>query len=155
MMPPTRLMKNAGALVQALRQAAQAGNRYGGSSISSGVGRTVPRQSLSTAATAMALRMPPTYSANITRPCRLNRPATVRSGMKAAISSAYTGRRAEQVMSGAIMMVTSRSRQWVMVRVAMMPGMAQAKLDSSGMNERPDSPTVPMTRSSRKAARGR
>jgi hypothetical protein len=41
------------------------------------------------------------------------------------------------------------------VRVAMMPGMAQAKLDSSGMNERPDSPTLPITRSSRKAARGR
>ena len=37
-----------------------AGNRYGGSSMMSGVGRTVPRQSLSTAATAMALKMPPT-----------------------------------------------------------------------------------------------
>ena len=85
----------------------------------------------------------------------MNQPATVRSGMKAAIKSAYTGRRAEQVISGAIMMVTSRSRQCVMVRAAMMPGMAQAKLDSSGMNERPDSPTVPMSRSSRKAARGR
>ena len=79
----------------------------------------------------------------------------MRSGMKAAIKSAYTGRRAEQVMSGAMRMVTSRSRQCVMVRVAMMPGMAQAKLDSSGMNERPDSPTLPITRSSRKAARGR
>ena len=42
-----------------------------------------------------------------------------------------------------------------MVRVAMMPGTAQAKLASSGMNERPDSPTRPITRSSRKAARGR
>ena len=75
--------------------------------------------------------------------------------MKAPISSAYTGKRAEQVMSGAIMMVTSRSRQWVMERVAITPGTAQAKLDNSGMNERPDSPTVPITRSSKKAARGR
>ncbi len=53
------------------------------------------------------------------------------------------------------MIVTRRSRQWVMVRVAMIPGTAQAKLDSSGMKERPDKPTVPMTRSSKKAARGR
>lgn len=58
-------------------------------------------------------------------------------------------------MSGAIMMVTSRSRQWVMERVAITPGTAQAKLESSGMKERPDRPTVPMTRSSRNAARGR
>ena len=57
------------------------------------------------------------------------------------MSSAYTGRRAEQVMSGAIMMVASRSRADGMVRVAMMPGMAQAKLDSSGMKARPDRPT--------------
>ena len=57
------------------------------------------------------------------------------------MSSAYTGRRAEQVISGAIMMVVRRSRQFGIVRVAMMPGMAQAKLDSSGMNARPDRPT--------------
>jgi hypothetical protein len=42
-----------------------------------------------------------------------------------------------------------------MVRVAMMPGMAQAKLDSKGMNARPDNPTLPITRSSRNAARGK
>ncbi len=42
-----------------------------------------------------------------------------------------------------------------MVRVAMMPGMAQAKLDRSGMNARPDKPTLPMIRSSRNAARGK
>ncbi len=53
------------------------------------------------------------------------------------------------------MMVTRRSRQLVMERVAMMPGTAQAKLDSSGMKERPDRPTLPMMRSSMKAARGR
>ena len=120
-----------------------------------GVGRAWPRHSLNTAATAIALAMPPTYSANITSPCRLKMPATVRSGMNAPIKSAYTGRRAEQVMSGAIMMVTSRSRQWVIVRVAITPGMAQAKLDNSGIKERPDRPTLPITRSSRKAARGK
>ena len=102
-----------------------------------------------------ALKMPAAYSAHSTSPCRLNQPPTVRWGMKAAISSAYTGSRAEQVISGAIMIVTSRSRQCVMVRVAMMPGTAQAKLDKSGMKERPDRPTLPITRSSRKAARGR
>ena len=75
--------------------------------------------------------------------------------MKAPISSAYTGRRAEQVMSGAIMMVARRSREEGMVRAAMMPGMAHAKLESSGMKARPDSPTLPMSRSSMKAARGR
>ena len=69
--------------------------------------------------------------------------------------SAYTGRRAEHVISGAIMIVVSRSRGLAIVRVAMMPGIAHAKLDSSGMNERPDRPTPPIMRSSRNAARGR
>ena len=82
-------------------------------------------------------------------------PATSRAGTKAPMSSAYTGSRAEQVMSGAIRMVTSRSRGLAMVRAAMMPGTAQAKLDSSGMKERPDRPTPPISRSSKKAARGR
>jgi hypothetical protein len=71
------------------------------------------------------------------------------------MSSAYTGNRAEQVIKGATMMVTRRSRGLPMVRAAMMPGMAQAKLDSSGMNERPLRPTPPISRSSKKAARGR
>ena len=92
--------------------------------------------------------MPATYSTNITSPWRLNGPTSV-AGISAPMSSAYTGRRAEQVMSGAIMMVVRRSRQLGMVRAAMMPGMAQAKLDSSGMKARPDSPTPPIMRSSR------
>ena len=75
--------------------------------------------------------------------------------MKAPISSAYTGSRAEQVINGATRMVARRSRGSWMLRVAMMPGMAQAKLDSSGMNERPDRPAPAIIRSSRKAARGR
>ena len=69
--------------------------------------------------------------------------------------SAYTGKRAEHVISGAIMMVTRRSRGFWMVRAAITPGMAQAKLDSSGMKARPDRPTPPIRRSSKKAARGR
>ena len=40
-----------------------------------------------------------------------------------------------------------------MVRAAMMPGIAQAKLDSSGMKARPETPTRPMRRSSMNAAR--
>ena len=42
-----------------------------------------------------------------------------------------------------------------MVRVAMIPGIAHENDDSSGMKERPESPTPPISRSSRKAARGR
>ncbi len=61
--------------------------------------------------------------------------------------------RAEQVISGATMMVASRSRRLSMTRAAMMPGMAQAKLDSSGMKARPCSPAPPMMRSIRNAAR--
>ena len=40
-----------------------------------------------------------------------------------------------------------------MLRVAMMPGMAQAKLDNSGMKLRPESPTPAIIRSIRNAAR--
>ncbi len=39
------------------------------------------------------------------------------------------------------MIVAMRSRRFGIVRVAMMPGIAQAKLDSSGMNARPERPT--------------
>ena len=48
------------------------------------------------------------------------------AGTKAAISSVYTGRRAEQVMKGATRMVASRSRGDAIVRAAMMPGTAHA-----------------------------
>ena len=40
-----------------------------------------------------------------------------------------------------------------MVRVAMIPGTAQAKLDSKGMKARPDRPAWLISRSIRKAAR--
>jgi DhnA family fructose-bisphosphate aldolase class Ia len=77
------------------------------------------------------------------------------SGKSAATMSVYTGMRAEQAISGAMRMVVRRSRQWLMVRVAMMPGMAQAKLLSNGMKERPRALRLAHGRSSRKAARGR
>ena len=66
--------------------------------------------------------MPAAYSANSTRPCRLNKPRHSRCGMKAPISSAYTGRRAEQVINGATRIVARRSRGSWIERVAMMPG---------------------------------
>ena len=52
------------------------------------------------------------------------RPRT--AGTKAPISSAYTGSRAEQVISGATRIVTRRSRGDGIVRVAMIPGTAHA-----------------------------
>ena len=44
---------------------------------------------------------------------------------------------AEKVINGATRMVVSRSRRLSITRAPMMPGMAQAKLDSSGMKARP------------------
>jgi hypothetical protein len=59
-------------------------------------------------------------------------PRRWRAGTKAPISSAYTGSRAEQVISGAIMMVTSRSRGLAMVRAAMMPGWRRQSSTAAG-----------------------
>ncbi len=56
-------------------------------------------------------------------------------------------------MNGAIMMVAMRSFGFSMVRVAMMPGMAHAKLDSSGTKALPCSPTPRISRSIKNAAR--
>ena len=50
-------------------------------------------------------------------------------------------------------MVAIRSRVDGRVRVAMMPGMAQARDDSSATNARPSSPAFAITRSIRNAAR--
>ena len=73
--------------------------------------------------------------------------------MNAPINRTYTGSRALQLISGAMRMVTMRSRRDSMVRVAMIPGTAQAYDDSSGMNDFPLSPSRAIQRSSRKAAR--
>ena len=69
------------------------------------------------------------------------------------MKSTYTGRRAEQLISGATKMVAKRARRSSMVRVAIMPGTAQAKLDSRGMKAVPESPTRVSSRSINSAAR--
>ncbi len=56
-------------------------------------------------------------------------------------------------MNGATRMVASRSRRSGITRVAMIPGTAQAKLESMGMNEWPESPVARIRRSIRKAKR--
>jgi hypothetical protein len=73
--------------------------------------------------------------------------------MKAPISSANTGSRAEQVMSGATRIVTRRLRGEGMVRVAMMPGTAQAYEESRETKDRPSRPMRPIRRSITNAAR--
>ena len=99
--------------------------------------------------------MPDIYKPNSTKPCKFKKPHTVCDGINAAISRAYTGKRAEQVMSGATKIVVKRSRGSLMLRVAIIPGTAQAKLDSKGINERPLKPALNMSLSSRNAARGK
>ena len=106
-----------------------------------------------TSAAAIAPMIPARYRPNSTSPCNPIPGPTLRGGMKAAMMTAYTGNRAEQVISGAIRIVVSRSLGSSIVRVAMMPGIAQAKDDSRGMNARPDNPTPAISRSIMKAAR--
>ena len=75
----------------------------------------------------MAATRPSRYSP-ISTPARTprNGPRRGPAGMNAAISSAYTGRRAEQVMNGATKMVAIRSRSDSTVRADMMAGTAHA-----------------------------
>ena len=65
----------------------------------------------------------------------------------------YTGRRAEQLISGATIIVMILSRSLSSVRAAMIPGIAQAKLLKSGTTEPPLSPTLLINRSMMKAVR--
>ena len=71
------------------------------------------------------------------------------------MSITYTGRRAEQLVMGAMSVVISRSRALSIVRVAMMPGMAQAYELSSGTNALPFRPTPDIRRSIMKDTRAR
>jgi hypothetical protein len=74
-----------------------------------------------------AARKPNTYKPSIVAAGRFIRPcSTGRFGMKAAVSNIYMGKRAEQVISGAIRMVAMRSRLLSMTRVAMIAGTAHA-----------------------------
>ena len=63
---------------------------------------------------------------SIVMPCSVSPGNSVVAGTNAPISSVYTGSRAEQLMSGTTMIVARRSFGSSMVRVAMMPGTAQA-----------------------------
>ena len=56
-------------------------------------------------------------------------------------------------MSGAINIVVKRSRSPSMVRAAIIPGIAQAKLESNGIKALPLSPTLAISVSIKKAAR--
>ena len=75
--------------------------------------------------------------------------------MKAAISSMYTGSRAEQVMNGVTRIVASLSRLFSMVRVAIIAGTAHAYAESRGMKALPFRPIVRITRSAISAALAR
>jgi hypothetical protein len=66
---------------------------------------------------------------------------------------AYTGSLAEQVIRGATIMVIKRSLRSSIVRVAIIPGTAQAKEESIGIKDFPESPDHRNIRSTKKAAR--
>ena len=56
------------------------------------------------------------------------------SGINAEINKAYTGKRAEHVIIGAIKIATMRSLALEMLLVAMIPGIAQAMADQWGVS---------------------
>ena len=74
-------------------------------------------------------------------------------GNSSAVTIAYTGTRAEQLISGITMIVASRSRRSSITRVDMIAGIAQAWADSSGTNALPGRPTRCISRSMTNAAR--
>ena len=86
-------------------------------------------------------------------PCALNPHQCVCGATSRPTSNVYTGSRAEQVINGAVTMVAMRSRDDGSVRVAMMPGIAQAYDDSIATKARPSSPVLAITRSIKNAAR--
>src|SRR5260370_31124643 len=104
-------------------------------------------------AISSATTMPSRYIDSIVKPLSFINPSTVMFGTNAAISNAYTGKRHEQLISGATKIVTSRSLGLSIVRVAMMPGIAQANELSIGIKLLPCSPTLLINLSIRKAAR--
>src|ERR1700722_6820540 len=96
---------------------------------------------------------PPRYSRNIVTPCALSPHHWVRGATSRPTSNVYTGSRAEHVVNGAVTMVAIRSREDGNVRVAMIPGIAQANDESIATKERPSSPVVAITRSIKSPAR--
>ena len=106
-----------------------------------------------TRAASIAERAPSRYMPNSTRPRTLTGPRLDPAGTRMPTSRTYTGRRAEQVARGALSIVAMRSLADGIVRVAMMPGMAQANEESMATKARPSSPARLMTLSMRNAAR--
>ncbi len=106
---------------------------------------------MKTHAVAAAATTPRTYSDSMIPP----RAKALYDAKKVPMRSRYTGRRAEQLMNGATKIVARRSLRFSIVRAAMMPGMAQAKLLSMGMKLLPCNPTLARSRSMRNAARAR
>jgi hypothetical protein len=80
----------------------------------------------STAAATSAISVLKRYIAIIKPPCTGTNPNTRLGGNSAAMTSAYTGRRAEHVMSGTTIIVSVRSRCRSIVRVARIAGTAHA-----------------------------
>ncbi len=93
----------------------------------------------------IATTMPNAYIAQMTVPARAPK--------KASPKTTYTGRRAEQDMSGTSRAVRMRSRRLAMVRVAYTAGTAQPNPKIMGMKDLPCRPTTRMKRSMTKAAR--
>src|SRR5438105_10428355 len=87
---------------------------------------------LNSQAISRATMIPNRYIASIVRPGSFIKPSTVMLGMHAPISKVYTGSRAEQLINGDTRIVTRRSFGLSIVRVDMMPGMAQANELSIG-----------------------
>src|ERR1035437_3737686 len=102
------------------------GERYGGSSMMIKLRSLDLIRYLITNAALIAARNPMRYRNIKTTPCILKNPNFLSAGITSEMSSAYTGRRAEQLISGVTMMVINLSFQLLMVRVLMMAGTAQA-----------------------------
>ena len=96
--------------------------------------------------------MPPRTKPKAIKPWRPKKPIFI-FGIKAPIIIIYTGQRAEHVINGAISIVVSLSFSCSMLLAAIIPGIAQAKLDRSGINARPFKPTLAISESTKNAAR--
>jgi hypothetical protein len=88
----------------------------------------------------------------MTSACSETTPPSSTGGTIAPTKRVYTGSRAEQVISGMMSIVVSRSCQEGMTRVERIAGTAQANPPISGNAERPCSPKRPRNRSTKNAA---
>src|SRR6478735_2188694 len=129
------------------------GRRYGGSSKISGMRRPLTAVRPSTPAEIRVMNVENKYIAIISSPCTGSQPNRREGGNNAPMISVYTGKRAEQVISGTTSIVSNRSRWRSIVRVAKIAGTAQAKPESMGTNARPCRPSDFMMRSIKNATR--